>query len=68
MELYYEWELRQRAKKPACTCRECGGMLYPGEVYYDICGQAVCRDCLPQLARKLFRNCRRVAAGKEEKQ
>ena len=58
--MFFEHELR-RSYAPVCLCRECGGALFPGEIYYDIGGQAVCRDCLPQLARRLFRRCRRIA-------
>lgn len=46
-------------------CAECGGELYAGEVYYDIGGRTVCRDCLSLFARRYFRFCRRQAAWRD---
>ncbi len=46
-------------------CTECGGELYAGEVYYDIGGQPVCRDCLSLFARRYFRLCRKQAAWRD---
>ncbi|MBQ7565629.1 MAG: hypothetical protein IJT18_00790 [Oscillospiraceae bacterium] len=43
---------------PLCCCRECGCELFGGEIYYDMAQFAVCRDCLPQFARRYF-SCRR---------
>lgn len=62
--MYDEFVYRQE-RYPARVCRECGGALFSGEIYYDIGGRAICRDCLPLLARRLFRRCRR-AAGEED--
>lgn len=45
-------------------CAECGGELFDREIYYDIGGCAVCRDCLDVFARRYFRCCRRQAAGR----
>lgn len=46
-------------------CSQCGGELYAGEVYYDINGCTVCRDCLDVFARRYFRLCRRQAAWRD---
>lgn len=41
------------------SCALCESRLFLGEVYYDICGKSVCRDCLGLFARRYFRDCRR---------
>lgn len=51
----------ERSCGPLCSL--CAEQVFPGEVYYDIGGQTVCRDCLPQLARQIFRPCRRMCGG-----
>ena len=38
----------------AAECALCGGEIYTGEPYYYINGSAACRDCLPELARRLL--------------
>lgn len=35
-------------------CALCGGEIYAGEAYYAINAQAICRDCLPELAARHF--------------
>lgn len=35
-------------------CALCGGEIYAGETYYAINAQAICRDCLPELAVRFF--------------
>lgn len=35
-------------------CALCGGEIYAGEAYYAINAQAICRDCLPELAARYF--------------
>jgi len=44
---------------PRLSCCQCGGELFSGEVFYDICESPVCRDCLGVFARRYFRHCRR---------
>lgn len=62
-QLSYFRDLQQ---EPAVlTCSQCGGELYCGEVYYDIGGHTVCRDCLDVFARRYFRFCRRQAAWRD---
>lgn len=58
-QISYYRDTQQRL--PALQCSQCGGEVFPGEVYYDIGGQAVCRDCLELFARRHFRHCRRQA-------
>ena len=50
-----------QAQSPCLCCSQCGGEVYPGEVYYDISGTAVCRDCLELFSRRHFRHCRKQA-------
>ena len=46
--------------KPAApVCGECGGEILPGESYYDVGGELVCRECLEFYARRLLHRCRR---------
>lgn len=49
----------RQQEDPRFSCRQCGGELFSGEVYYDICEHPVCRDCLAVFARRYFRGCRR---------
>ena len=35
-------------------CALCGGEIYQGEAYYDIHGQALCRDCLRDYAERML--------------
>lgn len=54
----YRIEFTERI--PLYICRECGGEVFHGEVYYDVAGRLICRDCLPHFARRYFGGCRRV--------
>jgi len=45
-----------------CSC--CREEIYVGEGYYRIQGEAVCRYCLPEFARRYFAPCL-CAAGEE---
>lgn len=63
-----EWEqlrFELTESTPLCLCRECGGELFCGEVYYDVAGRLICRDCLPQFARRCFGGCRRILKAQE---
>ena len=42
------------AHDAAAECEMCGGEIYRGEAYYYINGDAVCRDCLADYARRVF--------------
>ena len=46
---------------PCLCCSQCAGEIYPGEVYYDMGGAAVCRDCLELFSRRHFRDLRKQA-------
>jgi len=50
-----------QTQSPCLCCSQCGGEIYPGEVYYDMGHFAVCRDCLELFSRRHFRHCRRQA-------
>lgn len=52
----------------SCICQMCGGELYEGDVYYDMGGYPVCRDCLGQFARRYFQSRRRRLAVREAMQ
>lgn len=45
--------------QPLLCCAECGGELFDREVYYEIGGRPICRDCLYVFSRRYFRHCRR---------
>jgi len=63
-ELWFEQQLRRAAQRRPC-CSQCGSVLFAGEVYYDL-GSPVCRDCVAQVARRLFRQCRRQVPAEVE--
>lgn len=63
METGYELDFFRQT--PRVCCRECRCELFCGEVYYDVAGCAVCRDCLPHFARRYFGGCRRVVKTAE---
>ena len=54
----YQWAQKE-TEGP--RCRYCGAVIGPGESYYRLGGQAVCRDCLPLAAAVVLLPFRRVA-------
>ena len=59
----YQWAKRETK---GLRCRYCGEVIGPGEGYYRLGGQAVCRICLPLAAAVVLLPFRRVA-GEEER-
>ena len=33
-------------RPPRYLCHSCGGEIYPGDEYYDIGGEKLCRECI----------------------
>lgn len=52
------WE-GPRACAPTFRCSQCGGEIFPGESYYDVCGEIICRECLEYFARRALSRYRR---------
>lgn len=52
---------------PAEQCRLCRGELYPGDLYFELEGRAVCEYCLGRYARSYFAaQLRRAGRGTPE--
>lgn len=51
--------------KVFAMCDHCGGEIYDGETYYDIDGEYVHVDCLPDFASNYFADRTRKADSRE---
>ena len=45
---------RAQAGPRQLRCSLCRGELYPGDLYFELDGRAVCEDCLGRYARGYF--------------
>lgn len=51
------------SQSPTPVCSECSEVIEAEEWYYAIGKHAVCRECLPHFARRIFRCFRRRNGG-----
>lgn len=50
----------RRRKAEILRCTLCGARIYRGEEYWRCNGSLVCRECLPELARRELAPCHEI--------